>query len=435
MPENLPDPKLVPDDELISDEIRDIISHQPHWIIRRGIMLMALVVGSLLILSWFVQYPDVTKAPLYLVAVNSPKKVVSRTEGKLEKLLVNTGALVKKNQTLAFLQSTGNHQEVLNMRNWVIQTELNIQNNQLGTLANTPLPGWNSLGELQQAYVEFEPLYQETLQILGHGFYLQKMQALNQDLAYLSEQDKTLQRQKELLRQDYELQKTELKAQEKLVSGKAMAPLELGQAKSKLIGKASAIEQLEAQMLNQKGARLNKQKEILELNKQISDQRNRFTSALFQFKSKIDEWVNRYVVLAPEQGRLQFISSLQQNQNIQNGQELFFIAPENSSFYGEIIAGQTGIGKIEEKQQVIIRLDSYPSSEFGYIYGIVEYVSPFPLRDSSFVIRIALPKGMKTSYGKIIPYKNNLKAEAEIITKNRRLFERFTSQLSEIIRR
>ncbi len=341
--------KLIVDDELVSDEINDIISYRPHWIIRWGITLMASVIAGLLLISWFIQYPDVLSSQLYLVAVNGPKKVVSRTDGKLEKLFVSNGMAVKKNQILAFLQSAGNHQEVLNMQNWVAKTELGIQNNHLEYLGQSPLPGWSSLGELQQLYLEFELVYQETLQVLKHGFYPQKMQTLNQDLNYLADQDKILGKQKELIRQDYELQKADFKAHEKLVDGKAMAPLELGQDKSKLIAKASSVEQLEAQLLNQKVSRLSKQKEIMELNKQIADQRSRFTSALFRFKSQINEWINRYVVLAPDDGRVQFISTLQQNQNIQNGQDLLFVAPDNHSFYGEIMASQAGIGKIKKK--------------------------------------------------------------------------------------
>ncbi len=427
--------KLVLNDELVSDEMNDIISYRPHWIIRWGITLMALVISSLLLVSWFIQYPDVVTSQLYLVAVNAPKKVVARTDGKLEKLFVSNGTVVKKNQILAFLQSTGNHPEVLDIRDWVTQTERGIQNDHLEYLEQSPLPGWSSLGELQPVYVEFELVYQETLQVLEHGFYPQKMQTLNQDLTYLADQDKILGKQKELLQQDYELQKTDFTAHEKLVNGKAMAPLELGQDQSKLIAKASSIEQLEAQLLNQKVNRLSKQKEILELNKQIADQRSKFTSALYRFKSQIDEWINRYVVLAPDEGRIQFISSLQQNQNIQNGQDLFFVAPDNRSFYGEIVARQAGIGKIKTNQKVIIKLESYPSSEYGYLNGKVEYISPFPVRDSSFVIRVALPEGMKTNYNKVLPYKNNLRAVAEIITKDRRLLERFTSQISDAIRR
>ena len=54
-------------DELVSDEIRDIITYQPHWIIRWGITIMALVISGMLLVSWFIQYPDVVTSQLYLI--------------------------------------------------------------------------------------------------------------------------------------------------------------------------------------------------------------------------------------------------------------------------------------------------------------------------------------------------------------------------------
>jgi HlyD family secretion protein len=45
---------------------------------------------------------------------------------------------------------------------------------------------------------------------------------------------------------------------------------------------------------------------------------------------------------------------------------------------------------------------------------------------------VNLPKGLKTNYDKTIFFRNNLSAQAEIITDNRKLFDRLAGQLKQI---
>lgn len=432
MPEK---PLIYLETELHSDVVNDIISYRPHWLIRNGIGFIGSIILTLMLISWFIEYPDLISASMRLIAVNAPKKLVARTEGKLEKLWVHNGQQVKKGDFLAFIQSSGRHQEVLEFKNWLDQLESNIRTADMDQLKKYPMPMGSNLGELQPAFVEFEPVYLETLQILGDGYYPQKMSSLKRELILIGEQESILKRQKILIREDYQLQLTEFNVREKLVKEKVLAPLELIQDKSKLIAKENALNQIDARLVEQQAGAFRKEQELRELNKLMSDQKSRFITALFRFKNSLNDWLNRYVIRAPEQGNVQFIAAWQENQHLQNGQDIFYIVPENHTFYGEILASQSGVGKIALRQKVLIKLDSYPSTEYGYLSGHIDDISPFPLRDSSFVIRVALPEGVKTNYGKILPYKNNLQARAEIITENRRLLERFTSRFQGLFER
>ena len=79
-----------------------------------------------------------------------------------------------------------------------------------------------------------------------------------------------------------------------------------------------------------------------------------------------------------------------------------------------------------------IKVESYPDAEFGYLKGSVNYISGMPNRRDSFLIRVDLPNGLQTNYLKNIFFRNNLSGQAEIITVNRRLMERFFSQLKQV---
>lgn len=423
------------DDELISDEINDIISHKPHWVIRYGVSIIAAIVVMLLVLSCLVQYPDIIKAPLLIKAVNAPKKIISKTSGKIVYLAVHDGEAVKSGSALAYLESTGNHSEVLNLLKWTKRVEKLMMSRHFDSLIHYQIPTANNLGELQKAFYDFHNAYFKITQTLRDGVYQQKLKVFNDDLKYAGEQLSVLAKQKELVYEDYALQRKEYQAKEHLASQGVIAPLELGQEKSKLIAKAGALKSIETQELNQKMNQQNKRREVIELQKEIDDYQQQFSVALFHFKNEIEKWITTYVVTAPEEGELQYIAPLQENQFINEGQDLFYISPKNSLFYAEVIARQSGFGKLKENQEVIIKLDGYPSNEFGYIHGNIKRISPFPLRDSSFVIQVNLPQGMKTNYGKILPYKNNLQGKAEIITENKLLFERLIGIANKVFER
>jgi HlyD family secretion protein len=239
-------------------------------------------------------------------------------------------------------------------------------------------------------------------------------------------------RQQKLQQQDLQLQENEYKAYEKLAEEKVIAPLELNQYKSKLLAKDQNMEQVETQLTNNDVNSHAKQKEILETNKQITDQQQQFYSSLLAMKSEIEKWIQTYVLVAPEDGKLFYVTTLRENELVNNGQSLFYIEPAQTSFYAELTAGQRGFGKIRTGQQVKIKVESYPDAEFGYLSGTVNYISGMPNRRDSFLIRVDLLNGLRTNYHKNIYFINNLSAQAEIVTVNRRLIERFFSQLKQV---
>lgn len=83
----------------------------------------------------------------------------------------------------------------------------------------------------------------------------------------------------------------------------------------------------------------------------------------------------------------------------------------------------------------MIKVESYPSNEFGYLAGTVSYISNIPNRRDSFLIKVDLPRGLETNYGKTIFFRNGLTAGAEIITDSRRLFDRLTGQLKQVLKK
>jgi multidrug resistance efflux pump len=254
-------------------------------------------------------------------------------------------------------------------------------------------------------------------------------------MQYLTTLKENTNEQTELQQQDKALLQKEYDAYEQLAKDKVIAPLELNQYKSKLLAKEQALKQNATQITNNDISAHGKQKEVLDLMKTMTDQQQEFYSSLLELKSKIEQWEQHYILTAPEKGKLMFANTLQENELIASGQVLFYIEPGSSSYYAEVLAGQRNFGKLKNGQRVMLRVESYPSAEFGYLNGTVNYISGMPNRRDSFLIRVELPKGLKTNYDKTIFFRNNLSAQAEIITDDRKLFDRLTGQLKQIFKR
>lgn len=167
----------------------------------------------------------------------------------------------------------------------------------------------------------------------------------------------------------------------------------------------------------------------MQLEKQIKGQQVIFMQYLNTFNSAIDVWKQKYLLIAPVTGKLIYSGIIQENQSLQAGQQIFFIQPPNTQFFGTLIIAQRSFGRIKEGQKVLVRFSGYPAREFGTVAGQVAYLSDFPVRDSSFVAKIRFPNGLKTNYGRTLPPVNGMNGTAEIITQDMRLLERFYNNI------
>lgn len=418
--------------ELLTDEVQEVISYRPHWIVRKGNTLFFIIVTGLLSLTWVIQYPDMVNAPTKLVALNPPRLVTSKTEGKLLKLFVVSDQQVQKGQVLGYIESTAKYSQVNLLQDWVNQMVDSLQGNDYSLLAKKSLPSLPGLGELQTNFQAFQNQLELTKQTLASGYFQKKRNALQKDIAYISDLKSSTQQQKKLIEQNKSLDQTEYEAYEKLAKEKVIAPLELNQYKSKLIAKEQNLKQVDEQVTNADMSSHNKQKEILDLQKQVTDLHQQFYSSLLDLKSQVEKWKQQYELTAPETGKVIFATTLQENELVGNGQGLFYIQPEQTTFYAELMAGQQGFGKIKTGQKIMIKVESYPSAEFGYLMGTVSFISNIPNRSDSFLIKAALPKGLETNYGKTIFFRNGLIANSEIVTENRKLFDRLLGQLKQV---
>lgn len=423
-------PQEINYQEINSEEVQEIITAIPKWIVRWGITLILAVLGTIIFLSALIQYPDVVRVNLKVNSLNSPKQVLAKKSGKLIKLLVKDGQIVKENQLLAFFETTANPKDVLILALTLKKIKANLlMKNE--TFLDLPI-GLN-LGELQTNYQNF---YLQLLQYQStqkDGYYLSRMAFLENDLNNIKILRKQILKQQMTQQQEYNNQEEEYKSYQQLYRNKVISRNEFVHQENKFLASKYPLQQTETSILNNASSYSTKEKELLDLKHTIAEQQGKFGQAISQCINEIDTWILQYVLRAPIDGKLSFAGIVQESQNVIANQELFVVNPGNTDFFGEVQIPQYNMGKIELGERTLIKLRSYPFEQYGMIRGKLTYVSEVAFQDSLFIAKISFEHFENKDAKRKIVLKNGMQGEAEIITEESSLLQRFLRNLTKII--
>lgn len=406
-----------------SDAAQEIISRHPDFIERWALMLF---MGILLLLiggTWFIRYPDIIEARGTLTANNAPKEIIALQSGRLFRLFVENGSEVKTGDMIGWLESTANTKEVLALSKLLDSSSSLLVAGSLEKVSALFRNSFRNLGDLQVPYQTFTASLQQYNDYVVNGFYVRKKQMLVKDFNSIHEMNVSIEKQKELTRQDEELSKKTLEMNEILFNEKVISAEEFRVQKSKHVNKQMSIPQLNGSLLSNQNQQRDKLKELEQLDHDVIQQKIVFEQALQTLKSSVDDWLHKYTIQTPLDGTIYFAIPLQENKFIEQGKLLGYVNPADSKFYAEIYLPQSNLGKMDTGMQVQLRFDAYPYQETGFVRGKLNSISKIS-SDSGFYATVRLDKGLETNSGNIIQYKSGLKAQAIVITKNMRLFER-----------
>lgn len=419
--------------ELRSEEVQDILTKVPHWMIRWGTVMIFAIIVILFFVSWFIKYPDVVNTEIIITTNIPPEKIVSKSSGRIEAILVKNKAIVSKNKTLAVIENTANYKDVFLLKS--ITDSYNINDPQaqfpFSKLKNT------QLGEIESAYAVFQKDYQA--QELNHDLqpFAVENRAQVSEKIQIKERLEILEQQKVINESELQLQKNEIARFEVLfnkgiISAQEMEAKKLGflQAQKSYRGLLSSISQLKSSLIDNtkssQNSHINSTKEEVNLGRNMAQ-------SFFQLKKVIKDWELAYALKSSISGKVTFLQIWTENQTINSGDNVFSIIPDaKNGFIGKVKAPALNSGKIKIGQRVNIRLANFPDKEFGVLKGKIQNISLVPDKDGNLLIDVALPNGLKTSYNKQITFQQEMKGSAEIVTEDLRLIERILYQFKSI---
>lgn len=413
-----------------SEEVQEIITAVPSWILRRGITLIFVILVLILMLSAFIRYPDVIKANLKINSLNAPKAVYVKQNGKIVSLLIKEGATVVQKDPLAFMESTANHRDVLKLGEALSQFNARLVQNKY---TQDVIPKGLQLGELQSSFQNFYQQYLQFLAAQRGGYYLSRKKYLQQDLNEINKLKGQILDQKKIQEKEYANVEEEYVAYKKLFQKGVVSNSEFKQQENKYLSGKYPLQQSQTALLNNNSSYSAKQKEILDIDHTIQEEQAKFVQALNNMITQTEAWINQYILSAPVSGTVSYAGIVQENQTVNVNQELFIINPANTGFFGEIQIPQYNMGKVRKGQRTLVKMKSFPFEQYGLIRGKINYISEVAFKDSVFIAKIDFEHYENKDPAHKIVLKNGMQANAEIITEDSSLLQRFLRNITKMM--
>jgi multidrug resistance efflux pump len=418
--------------ELRSEEVQDILTRVPHWMIRWGTALIFGIVLMMFFVAWFLKYPDVLTAEIVITTRIPPEKIVSRTAGRIEAVLVKDKATVSENTILAVVENNANYKDVFILKKCVDNFNLNntkefpfylLKNAQLGDIENAyaifqkACTAQELNSQLQPFEIESKAQISESIQIKERLNLLQQQRIINE---------------KEIQLQKNDLNRFEVLYNKGIISTQDFENRKLGflQADKNYRNLLSSISQLRSSLIN--NTKLNQNSLINGTTEAVNLDRT-VTQTFYQLRKAIKDWELTYTLRTSVSGVVTFLQVWTNNQSIAIGENVFTIIPtEKNSYLGKLKAPALNSGKIKVGQRVQIKLFNFPDKEFGVLRGRISNISLVPDPDGNLLIDVSLPKGLESSYKRKIPFQQEMKGTAGIVTEDLRFLERIMYQFKDI---
>lgn len=420
-----------------SEEVDEILSEMPSWTLRWGLTVIFGIVATILILSYFVKYPDVIKGKINITSNNPPVPLVARTSGNIV-IIVSDKSTVEENDVLGYLKSATKYDDVLKLKQ-----KLNfIRNSAANKLNSDSLNQFTDdlqLGELQVPYNNFLLKIKEisSLDIRGQNTNLRK-ESINQQVAEYVQISERLKYQVQLLENEYNLHKKNLENRYKaLLKAGSISTEQFEQKQDEVFQKLKAVEAAKSSYDENQNRIITLQSQKVEVDFEQKDRQlssnNLLLDAYTNLLNQVNIWEQRYLLKATIAGKVNYLSFIKQNSYINENQEIANIVPLtgninntlSGSYVGELFLESSGSGKIAEGQNVNIVLDNFNKKEFGILKGKVASIADVSSTINSttgsqsvYKVYVNLPNGLTTSAKKKLSFRYGMQGNAEVITKD-----------------
>lgn len=421
--------------QLRSEEVQEILTNPPIWIVRWGITLIFMLICIILSLSFLIKYPDFVQAKVLVTTKQPTEMVIARSSAALDTIFIKNRDTVRKGQKLAILRNTADFEDVYYLKHVIDSVPLNLKDFHFPFEKTSSL----MLGEVNSAYLNFEKSYIDYFLLKDLDPYTNRLGGNKASLLELKNRLRNQITQKELLEQEYSLKQKDFEREKTLfekgvISQKEyeLKQLEILQMKKNVSAMAISISQITEAIStadqNLKNTRINEQED-----------NTRYTSNLNQsydlLKEAIRKWEYNYVLSSSINGVIGFQDFWGRNQFVNSGTIVFSILPtDTSTLVGKLLIPAQNAGKVTVGQKVFVKLDNYPYQQYGTLIGKVSNLSISPNSDSNYTVYISLPNGTETSYHKNLKFTQELLGNAEIITEDLSVAERVFYKFKDLFK-
>ena len=424
----------MPRQTIYSEEVQEIMGRIPGWVVRWGLIVLFFLFLLIMGITWFVRYPETISAPIVLTTLNPPADLIARSSNKIEYILVEDGASVKKDDVVAVLYNTGDFRSVLELENILLQKGEDWKL----YFSKDFLRKDYSLGELQSYYIQFVKqclLYDHYLQT---DFTVQKQKLIEANIFKTQQTIESQNQQMSLLKKDMEFENRNLERDSLLLHSEALTPADYERTRQSVLQKQIALLSQNTVITSTEANLINMEQQLLELQIQRDNETTNYqvqlSEAREQLLMQINLWKEKYILQSPIEGKVTFTKYWSSNQNVISGERLASVVPDDSlQIIGKMYIPSQGFAKVKPGQIVNVKLNGFPYMEYGILKGRIRSLSSIP-EVEGYAAEVAFEKGLISSYNTQLKFIQQMDGTGDIITKDQRLLERFLSPLRSAIK-
>lgn len=423
------------DIELRSEEFQEVMGSVPPWILRWGITSIAIIVLMILAGSALFKYPDVITTTMTLTGSTPASALVARTSGKIQEINIADKQEVTAKDYLAVIENPASTKDIQTLKQYIEQL-----NQRIDTAITLPTKDLK-LGTMQSLYSNFYITLFDYHEFKRLQYYTQKIDFMKEKINQYQNYYKTIAGQKAIVSEQFQLNKNQYQRDSILNKKGVISSEELESTRNQYLHGYLSLENIHSTIQNTEMQITGMQESLLDTEYQYQDKKNQLETQLktyiAQLLAEIQSWELNYALITPINGRVTFTNYWVKNQNVITGETVFTVIPkDNQKIIGKAQMPLTRSGKVKVGQKANIRFTNFPDNEYGIIKGEVKNISLVPTKDSQgesyYTVEIELPDGLTTTYNKQLPYLPEMQAQADIVTEDISLLQRFFMPLRKI---
>lgn len=422
------------DIELKSEQMNEMLSNPPSWIVRSGNGVFLIVLLVIIALAWFIRYPDEIAGEVLVTSSKPPIELSNQSYIQLKALNVKENQQVNVGDLIAQFDIQAKSEDIERARNYLNKLE------EFNGLFQKQIPVFSQklkLGTFQEQWTTLLSKIAEWNSEYSENMILQELASIQREISFREQLQVISNKKIKLSEGEYELIQEQLASSERLAEQNAISKQSLTQDKRT---QSQALQSVQSQKeqhvqnlitlntLRKERLRLEHDSKLKKL--QMSSEIQMSISALI---NGFQTWEKNAVWVAPCSGKVIFNKLLQVNRFYKANEASIVIVPKGSGYIALATIESSGSGKVKIGQKTFVELTDFPKAEFGMLEGKVTTITQID-KEGKYEVKILLPEQLKTTYKKEIPFKAQLKGNVKIITKDKRLLERFFEQLTALIK-
>lgn len=416
-----------------SENVQEILGYTPKWVFRWGITGVFIILIFFIFLTWLIKYPDIMVGSCNISTKKPTIELFTKSTGEIQNIYFEEHAILEKGQTIAQISNSMNP----DCHNYMTETCKAFNKNFEASVKTYPFNDNTIIfGSLNHSYLEFKRAVLDYRLFLDNNSLAAKISFIKEQISNYQALRKIAQEQvtNSLVEFDHATEK--YKSDKKLFDQNVISKFTFYESEKMYWSEKRNHEAHKKDMVQNRITITELKQQLLDLEAEVKtkslEKVESVRGHLITINNYLVDWERSYEIKAPIAGKLSYLERLAVNTYVEAGMGLFAITPQNQAYIGIATIPSSGYGKVKRGQKVRIRLDNFPSTEFGYLTGEVTSLSALP-QEKSYKIHFKLTNGFRSSFGMELQYTPEMSATAEIITEDLRLIDRIFIKFRNLI--